>query len=134
MTIPWIKIETSLPRKPEVMQLAEILGIDEFAVVGHLVCFWSWVDENVSQECPVVSGTKKGLDRVAGRDGFADAMVTVGWLQMDGHAVTIPHLDYHLDQSAKTRALEARKKARQRSRGQVSRECPDDIGTKTGQV
>jgi len=133
MTIPWIKIETSLPRKPEVMQLAEILGIDEFAVVGHLVCFWSWVDENVSQECPVVSGTKKGLDRVAGRDGFADAMITVGWLQMDGHAVTIPHLDYHLDQSAKTRALEARKKSRQRSRGQVSRECPDAIGTKTGQ-
>ena len=133
MTIPWIKIETSLPRKPEVMQLADILGIDEFAVVGHLVCFWSWVDENVSLECPFVSGTKRGLDRVAGRDGFTDAMVTVGWLKMDGGSVSIPHLEYHLDQSAKTRALEARKKARQRSKGHASAECPDTIGTKSGQ-
>jgi hypothetical protein len=135
MAIPWIKIETSLPRKPEVMQLAAILDIDEFAVVGHLVCFWSWVDENLSLECPVVVGTKRGLDRVAGRDGFADAMVTVGWLQMEDSAVSIPHLDYHLDQGAKTRAMEQRKKAKQRKtsgRPTVSGKCPDDIGTKTG--
>jgi hypothetical protein len=135
MAIPWIKIETSLPRKPEVMQLAAILDIDEFAVVGHLVCFWSWVDENLSLECPVVTGTKRGLDRVAGRDGFADAMVTVGWLQMEGSAVSIPHLEYHLDQGAKTRAMEQRKKAKQRKtsgRPTVSGKCPDDIGTKTG--
>ena len=135
MAIPWIKIETSLPRKPEVMQLAAILDIDEFAVVGHLVCFWSWVDENLSLECPVVTGTKRGLDRVAGRDGFADAMVTVGWLQMEGSAVSIPHLEYHLDQGAKTRAMEQRKKAKQRKntgKPNVSGKCPDVIGTKTG--
>ena len=135
MAIPWIKIETSLPRKPEVMQLAAILDIDEFAVVGHLVCFWSWVDENLSLECPVVTGTKRGLDRVAGRDGFADAMVTVGWLQMEGSAVSIPHLEYHLDQGAKTRAMEQRKKAKQRKtsgRPNVSGKCPDDIGTTPG--
>jgi hypothetical protein len=130
--IPWIKIETSLPRKPEVMQLADILGIDEFAVVGHLVCFWSWVDENVSQECPAVNGTKRGLDRVAGRDGFAAAMVAVGWLQMDGNEISIPHLDYHLDHSAKTRATEQRKKAKQRAKPSVSRTCPDADGTTSG--
>ncbi len=135
MAIPWIKIETSLPRKPEVMQLADILGIDEFAVVGHLVCFWSWADETVSLECPVVTGTKRGLDRVAGRDGFADAMITVGWLQMEGNAVSIPHLDYHLDQGAKTRALEQRKKAKQRVKAEkpvLSRKCPDNSGTTPG--
>ena len=130
--IPWIKIETSLPRKPEVMQLADILGIDEVAVVGHLVCFWSWVDENVSQECPVVTGTKRGLDRVAGRDGFAAAMVAVGWLQMEGNEISIPHLDYHLDHSAKTRATEQRKKAKQRAKPPESRTCPDATGTKSG--
>lgn len=132
--IPWIKIETSLPRKPEVMQLADILGIDEFAVVGHLVCFWSWVDENVSQECPVVTGTKRGLDRVAGRDGFAAAMVDVGWLQMEGNEISIPHLDYHLDHSAKTRATEQRKKAKQRAKPVESRTCPDATGTKSGTI
>jgi len=133
MAIPWIKIETSLPRKPEVMRMAELLDIDEFAVVGHLVCFWSWVDENVSPECPSVSGTKRGLDRVAGRDGFTTAMIQVGWLIMDDGKVTIPHLEYHLSSGAKTRAFEQRKKAEQRRQGQSSVKCPDKSGTTQGQ-
>ena len=132
MAIPWIKIETSLPRKPEVMRLAEILDIDEFAVVGHLVCFWSWVDENVSPECPSVSGTKRGLDRVAGRDGFAAAMVAVGWLVMEDGRVSVPHLEYHLSSGAKTRAFEQRKKSEQRKQGQVSGKCPGKAGTESG--
>jgi hypothetical protein len=132
MSLGWIKIETCLPQKPEVMKLAELLGIDEFAVVGHLVCFWAWVDANVSLDCPVVIGTKRGLDRVSGRDGFCDAMIAVGWLQIDGSQVSIPHLEYHLDKTAKTRAMESRKKARQRSVTPESPKCPDAIGTNQG--
>jgi hypothetical protein len=130
MAADWIKIEHCLPGKPEVMELSRLLGIDEMAVVGHLVCFWSWVDQNLSPECPDASGTKRGLDRVAGRDGFVDAMVEVGWLLFDGHTVRIPNYDHHLSQSAKKRALEARKKTRQRN---VSRKCPADNGTTEGQ-
>jgi hypothetical protein len=110
----WIKIEHCLPGKPEVMELARILGVDEMTVVGHLVCFWSWVDQNLSPECPATNGTKKGLDRVAGRDGFVDAMVQVGWLEFDGQKVEVPNYDHHLSQSAKKRGLESRKKQRQR--------------------
>jgi len=130
MAADWIKIEHSLPSKPEVMELSRLLNIDEMAVVGHLVCFWSWVDQNLSPECPDASGTKRGLDRVAGRDGFVDAMVEVGWLLFDGHTVKIPNYDHHLSQSAKKRGLEARKKTRQRN---VSSKCPADNGTTTGQ-
>lgn len=130
MAADWIKIEHSLPGKPEVMELARILGIDEMCVVGHLVCFWSWVDQNMSPDCPQTKGTKKGLDRVCGRDGFVDAMVQVGWLQFDGENVTIPNYDHHLSESAKKRASEARKKRNQRSRPPS---CPAADGTKTGQ-
>lgn len=126
----WIKIEHSLPGKPEVMELARLMDIDEMSVVGHLVCFWTWVDLNLSPECPHAKGTKRGLDRVAGRDGFVDAMLQVGWLHFDGENVTIPNYDHHLSQSAKKRAEEARKKKRQRS---VSQKCPASKGTKTGQ-
>lgn len=125
----WIKIEHSLPFKPEVMSLATLLGMDDMAVVGHLICFWSWVDQNMSPECPDVKGTKKGLDRVAGRDGFVDAMVSVGWLKFDGEIVTVPNYEYHLSESAKKRAVEARKKFNQRKRHP---KCPADKGTSTG--
>lgn len=130
MAADWIKIEHSLPGKPEVMELSRLLNIDEMTVVGHLVCFWSWVDQNLSPECPHASGTKRGLDRVAGRDGFVDAMAQVGWLSFDGHTVTIPNYDHHLSQSAKKRGSEARKKTRQRS---VSQKCPVTNGTESGQ-
>ena len=126
----WIKIEHALPDKPEVMELARLMGIDEMSVVGHLVCFWSWVDQNLSPDCPSTSGTKRGLDRVAGRDGFVDAMVSVKWLAFDGQKVTVPNYDHHLSQSAKKRAFEARKKGRQRN---MSRKCPDTEGTESGQ-
>ena len=130
MSLPWIKIECGLINKPEVMQLAGLLDIDEHTVVGHLVAFWSWVDANMSRDCPDTTGTKRGLDRVAGRDGFTDALVQVGWLEFDGSRVTVPHFEYHLSQSAKTRATDARKKARQRA---ASRSKGDNVPLPSGQ-
>ena len=130
MSLPWIKIECGLINKPEVMQLAGLLDIDEHTVVGHLVAFWSWVDANMSRDCPDTTGTKRGLDRVAGRDGFTDAMVQVGWLEFNDNRVTVPHFEYHLSQSAKTRATDARKKARQRA---ASRSKGDNVPIPPGQ-
>ena len=130
MSLPWIKIECGLINKPEVMQLAGLLDIDEHTVVGHLVAFWSWVDANMSRDCPDTTGTKRGLDRVAGRDGFTEALVQVGWLEFDGNRVTVPHFEYHLSQSAKTRATDARKKARQRA---ASRSKGDNVPLQSGQ-
>ena len=65
MTAHWIKVEKDTPAKPEVMRLAALLDIDEFTVVGHLIAFWSWVDSNLSPECPRTQGTIRGLDRIA---------------------------------------------------------------------
>lgn len=136
----WIKIEHSLPHKPEVMQLASMLGIDEMAVVGHLVLFWSWCDQNLSPDCPATIGTTSGLDRVVGRAGFATAMEKVGWLNFLDGKIEIPNYDHHLSESAKKRALEQRKKRRQRESNtmlakaqspKLSPSCPATIGTKT---
>ncbi len=133
MSLPWIKIETGLLNKPEVMRLAGLLNLTEHAVVGHLVAFWSWVDANLSRDCPDTTGTKRGLDRVAGVDGFTDAMVHVGWLEFDGEHVSIPNFKYHLSQSAKTRATDARKKQRQRARtGSSGTDVPLPSGQKGG--
>lgn len=112
----WIKIEHGLLNKPEVMLLADALDISHFEAVGHLIAFWLWVDLNMSPSCPQVKGTKKGLDRVAGRDGFADAMISVGWLDMENDMISIPGYEVHLSKSAKERAKGQKKKASQRSK------------------
>jgi hypothetical protein len=126
----WIKIEHGLLGKPEVMLLADTLDISHYEAVGHLVAFWQWVDLNMSPECPQVKGTKKGLDRVAGRDGFADALVSVGWLEVQDGVVCIPGYEVHLSKSAKERAKGQKKKAMQRIK--MSPNEGDKQGDKTG--
>jgi len=132
MAVPWIKIETTLLHKPEVMRLAALLDCDEYKVTGHLVAFWSWVDANLSRNCPEFQGTKSGLDRVAGCPGFVDAMMQVGWLSLSGTVFTIPHFEYHLSQSAKSRGEDARKKAKSRSvKDKPGTNVPEKGGQKT---
>jgi hypothetical protein len=133
----WIKIEKNLPTKPEVMEMAQILGVDELTVTGHLILFWSWCDSNMSRECPAVSGTKTGLDRASGRTGFVDAMIQVGWLvaeEESGRTVfNVPKFDRHLSKSAKTRANDTERRTRNRQTSAAERDkCPDGSGTKAG--
>ena len=126
----WIKIEHGLLNKPEVMLLADALDRSHFEAVGHLIAFWLWVDLNMSPSCPQVKGTKKGLDRVAGRDGFADALISVGWLDIESDMISIPGYEVHLSKSAKERAKGQKKKASQRSK--VSPNEGDKQGDKNG--
>ena len=114
MSIPWIKVEATLPHKPEVMQMAAQLNTSEHAVVGHLVQFWIWCDGNLTGQCPTFSGTVSGVDRVAGCSGFTQAMLDCGWLKMNGKQFEVCNFEKHLAQSAKTRASEAERKRKQR--------------------
>jgi len=127
----WIKIEHALPEKPEVMQIADELDVSRFEVIGMLVKFWSWVDQNLSRSCPDVWGTESGLDSIIGRDGFARAMIHCGWLEITDSRVRIPNYESHLSKSAKTRALAAKKKRLQREG--MSPDCPEPVGTESGQ-
>lgn len=141
MAADWIKIQHGLIDKPEVMRMSEDLDISPYEVVGHLVAVWFWVDMNLSRNCPEVRGTKKGLDRVAGRDGFAEAMISVGWLRLENGILSVPNYDSHLSKSAKSRAEESKKKAKQRENSKnstsesvpdLSRDLGDNFGTKQG--
>ena len=130
----WIKVEHSLPTKPEVLQLADLLDISEATVVGLLVGFWIWVDTNVSESCPVVYGTMSRIDALVGHDGFSEAMATCGWLSITGDQLRIPGYEHHLSQTAKQRGVEARRKQKQRRTmsHNVRDICPDVSRTKTG--
>lgn len=136
----WIKIEHGILGKPEVMRLCDLLDCGPHQVVGHLTAFWLWCDTNMSSICPRVMGTKRGLDGVAGRDGFCDAMIEVGWLYVEDGQVWVPNYETHLSKSAKQRAGEQRKKALQRSgmsphkRDKTGTGQGTDTGTELGTV
>lgn len=112
MAYEWIKIEVITPDKPEIYQLAEILAIDPDAVLGKLVRIWAWADQQTidgNASCNAVSVTKSAIDRIGFMPGFADALIQVGWLRLEGSILIFPNFDRHNGKSSKKRTLTNRR-------------------------
>lgn len=110
----WIKIESALPNKPEVFQISEILGIDPDEVVGKLLRIWAWADQNSINGCGI-SVTFSQLDRIAFRNGFADAMKKSGWITGESGSFSFSNFERHNGKTAKLRGESARRMARSRA-------------------
>ena len=100
----WIKLQKDTPDKPEVLAIASRMNLDPDAVVGKLVRIWAWFDTH-TVDGNALSVTYSLLDRLAGVTGFAEQMAFVGWLNQDGHILTLPNFEYHNGETAKKRAL-----------------------------
>lgn len=106
----WLKMECCLPEKPEVFQIAGIMGIDPDEVFGKLFKVWRWFDAH-TESGNAHSVTYALVDRVAGVTGFAEAMAFVGWLAQDGRDLVIPNFDRHNGKTAKNRGVTAKRVA-----------------------
>ncbi len=109
----WIKIENTTPDKPEVFAIADELGIDADSVVGKLVRIWVWADQQ-TYDGNAGTVTSALLDRLAGHPGFTKAMISAGWLLQSEGSLAFPRFTEHNGDSAKSRALGARRAAKAR--------------------
>lgn len=121
----WMKIELELPDKPEVHAISAMLNLDPDCVVGKLIRVWQWFDKHT------VDGNAYGVtyslpDRISGVTGFGEAMSFVGWLEQHDKTLVMPKFDRHTSESAKQRALTAKRVAKKRNA-----ESNDDSVTKT---
>lgn len=110
----WIKLEHTLPDKPEIDRIADSLGIEPDMVVGKLARLWIWADQHLT-DGNAVDVTETGLDRRAGQTGLAAAMRKVGWLEGRDGALSFPRFDRHNGQTAKSRASTNRRVATHRA-------------------
>jgi hypothetical protein len=111
----WLKLSKSTPDKPEVFSIADRLKIDPDAVVGKLLRVWGWFDEHTT-DGNAPCATCALLDRLASVSGFADAMLSVGWLVTSERGLSLPNFDRHNSQTAKKRSLTSRRVAVYRAR------------------
>lgn len=118
----WIKMEVGLPEKPEVWQIAGMVGIDADSVVGKLLKVWRWFDAHT--ESGSARGTPQLLDAICGQPGFADALVAAGWLVVADGRLTTVNFDKHNGKTGKMRAETARRVANHR------KQCGNDNVTK----
>ncbi|WP_246769585.1 hypothetical protein [Escherichia sp. E2593] len=115
MASSWIKVEVITPDKPEIFQIAELLNIDPDAVLGKLVRIWAWADQQTI-DGNAGSVTKGVFDRIAFITGFADALISVGWLAYQEGKLILPNFERHNGESSKKRALTNRRVAELRKR------------------
>ena len=113
----WIKVEKATPRKPEIFGIAARLNISLDHAFAVCVRFWMWCDDHL------IDGNAQNvtcllLDDALGCPGIADALLSVGWLQVRSGSLVIPHFDRHLSASAKNRAETARSVAKSREKTQ----------------
>lgn len=132
----WIKVEHATLDKPEVLRMAEMLGISRDAIVGLLVRYFVWLDRNLSPECPdcVRNVSRKSLDESLHCSGFAASIEAIGWARFDDDAwlMHVINADRHNGKPAKTRAVESKKKSGKRLDAvrEMSGSKPDTIGTR----
>ena len=111
----WLKIEKDTARKPEVLAIAKSLGINRQEAFTLCFEFWSWADSS-STDGVIVDVTVDELDALFHCSGFSDALRKVDWLEVRSGSLLVPHFDRHMGQSAKRRALNAKRSAKVRKR------------------
>lgn len=112
----WIKVETCLSGKAEVIRLARLMSVKRDEALGMVVRFWVWADSNTVDG--VVDGVaSQDVDAVLSTPGLCRALELVGWLQIDSEKerITIPKFSRHNGESAKKRALKNERQAKWRA-------------------
>jgi hypothetical protein len=114
----WIKMRKELADDPAVISIASATGLDDYGVVGRLHKLWSWADsQTVDGNASCVTGALAfaWINRYVLRENFAEAMITVGWLDVNESGIHFPNFMRHNGEPAKQRALAANRSNKQRN-------------------
>lgn len=106
----WLKFEKSTFDKPEVLAIAATVEQDPDYVIGKLLRMWAWFDTHTT------NGNARGvtcalLDSILRVTGFAENVAKVGWLIVSEDGLTLPNFERHCGETAKQRALTAKRVA-----------------------
>ena len=118
----WIKWTVGLAWKPEVLAMAEMLHLHRIHVAGLCMTLWEWADANTRDGCNARGVTGTLPDSLTGVTGFGEALRKVGWIRQTDEGIEFINGDRHNGQTAKDRALTAKRVASHRARS-----CNDSV-------
>jgi hypothetical protein len=121
--MPWLKIEHETPEKPEVIAIASMLNLSPDETFGVIFRMWRWFDTH-TRDGNARSVTSALLDKLLGVTGFAEAVISVGWLLVTDNGLQLPNFERHNGQTSKERALTAKRVARCKSTGNGKGNAP----------
>ena len=107
-------------------RLARLLQIDRMHAVGLALTWLAWLDEQTVDGCSGL--TPEELDGMLGVQGVTDALIAIGWCEIDeaGEVRAVDWEQYN-GETAKQRALSARRMARKRLRSSYDKSVTDAL-------
>lgn len=131
MALNWIKWVKGVSRRREIIAISADLSLDRRVIACCCFEFWEWADDNtttgkLSGVCPAF------IDDLVSLPGFARAMEKVKWLMISEDGISIPRFKRHNGDSAKNRAKDAERKAKERAKGVLKKtgQKPDTVRTR----
>jgi hypothetical protein len=122
----WIKMRLDLQSHPKIVRILSATKSDKFRVIGGLHAVWSVFDTHSSDGC-LEGYTPEALNHIIGWPGFAEAVIAVGWLAVDGpETLILPEFDEHNGKSGKRRAEDQKRKREGRKGPQSVRNLSAD--------
>lgn len=117
----WIKMRGNLWDDPRVSRLVDLTDTSEAAIVGGL--YWLWATADQHSEDGVMPGlTMRSINRKTGIAGFAEALVSIGWLIDNDAGVSLSHFEEHNGSSAKARLMTAKRVAEHKANAKVTQQ------------
>ena len=111
----WLKLNHPLLRSPKVRRLARALHCSKLEAFGLMVSWLVLVDEQTTDGC--TGASVEDIDDELGRGGAVDGLIAIGWAELDSDGnVCAVDFGKHCGDTAKKRAMDARRKSLQRER------------------
>jgi hypothetical protein len=109
----WIKMRVDLWDDPRVIRMVSALKADKATICGALYRLWCLADQ-YTEDGRLDGYDAAALDEAVKVDGFAEALVKVKWLEIEGDNLIVPRFEEHNGASAKRRSMERNRKQRSR--------------------
>lgn len=104
----WIKFDHTTLNKPEIFLIKKNLSLNKAETIGHLLILWTWFDQ-ISEDGETM-GTLEIVDELT-IPGFAETLVSIGWLEYAEGKLILPNFTNHNGQTAKARAMDQKRKS-----------------------
>ena len=102
----WIKWEKGLVEKPEVIQIARLMGINTREAAASCMLVWEWAD-GVTDNGYIAGVTPQDVSVTVGVPVIAETMEKVGWIVYTDDNLCFPNFTRHNTQTSKKRAMRA---------------------------
>lgn len=116
MSIPWMKIDTTLPNKPVVQHVRRATKSGRWEALGLIVAVLAWAD-GITEDGVCEGYTAEDLDDLFAKRGLAAGLANAGWITTSAEGwIAFPEWEVHNGATAKRRACDARRSAARRDK------------------